>query len=763
MNKAITDGLVFMPPAFAAGLEQWSSGDGTAGSPIYLGATNAAIVPADQDFGAALELAKTASVQKLRYIGQTPMLPGCYLRISARVKAISGNLPGVRVAGWAGGAGDVHVAGLTEVGPTVALSNYGEVVTVAAIVGSGTRTGVDMPWGLTPIYGHFGLDLTGANGGVVRIENIVIEDVTDAFLRKMMDWVDVRDYGAQGDGVSDDTAAFAAADAAAGGREVLVSAGTYYLAGNVTFEHVVRFEGTVVMPDAARLSLTRNFNLPAYVAAFGDETLAFRKAVQALFNFTDHDELDLGGLRVSVSAPIDVQAAVGNLSSYATRRVIRNGQLEVVAGPAWATTTTTSQASYSASAPTTLTGVANIANIEVGSLVTGTGVGREVYVRSVNVAAGTLVLSNPLYGAPGTQSYTFTRFRYMLDFSGFESLSHFVISDIDFRCAGQASAVMLAKDGLIFHVKDCFFTKPKDRGITSIGKGCQGMLIDRCQFLSSEQPLRAQDRTSIGFNSNANDLKIRDNRAVLFRHFAVMAGTGNMIEGNHWFQGDSEVTGTRLAGLVLTAANCKTTITGNYIDNNFIEWNNEHDATPDHAADYSFGNLSIVGNIFMASNVGAWFRSIVVKPYGSGHFLQGFNISGNVFKSVGGNIDRVEVVDSSIAPLDMTRTRNVIVEGNAFNGITQIMQNPVSLDFSINTAQSVWTLEFGPFLPFGGRARKLQALTFTGAIRNSGNVIQSAFPYAADGQGPNGTEIRLTWPTASAGKVQATARMDNPT
>ena len=42
------------------------------------------------------------------------------------------------------------------------------------------------------------------------------------------------------------------------------------------------------------------------------------------------------------------------------------------------------------------------------------------------------------------------------------------------------------------------------------------MLIDRCQFLSNESPLRSQDRLSIALNANANDLKIRNNRVVHF-------------------------------------------------------------------------------------------------------------------------------------------------------------------------------------------------------------------------------------------------------
>jgi len=216
MNKAITDGLVLMPPPFSAGLNQWSSGDGTPGAPSYQGASNAALVPSDADFGGCLELQKTASVQKLRHFGQTPILPGCYLRVTARVKAMSGNLPSVRIAAWAGGSGG-NLSGVAQVGPSVALTAYGAVVTVSAIIGTGARGGVDMPWGTAAIYGHVGLDLTGANGGVVRIDDILVEDITAAFHRDMMDWVDVRDYGAVGNGVANDRAAFVAADAAAGG------------------------------------------------------------------------------------------------------------------------------------------------------------------------------------------------------------------------------------------------------------------------------------------------------------------------------------------------------------------------------------------------------------------------------------------------------------------------------------------------------------------------------------------------------------------
>ncbi|MCB2126671.1 MAG: right-handed parallel beta-helix repeat-containing protein [Rhodobacteraceae bacterium] len=764
MNKAITDGLIFMPPAFEMGLDVWSSGDGTPGSPTYAGSPNAALVPADQDFSGCLELIKTTSTVKLRHMGDTPILPGCYLRIRARVKAMSGNLPAVRIAAWAGGAGNAHVAGVVEAGPTVQLTAYGKVETVEAIVGTGARGGVDMSWGTAALFGHFGLDLTGLNGGVVRIDDIEIEDVTSVFLRDLIDWVDVRDYGATGNGVTNDSAAFEAADAAAfaSGRSVLVSAGTYLLDADVTFEAPARFEGTVTMPVNRRLSLTRSFDLPTYAAAFGSEEEGFKRAFQALLNFVDHDSLDLCGRRVEVTAPIDMQAAVNNKTSFATRRVIRNGQLDVVDGPAWAPTIVTSQASYNPANEKVLSGVVNIANVPVGSQVTGTGVGREVYVTAVNLGAGTLTLSQPLYGASGTQVYTFTRFKYVLDFAGFSALSKMILSEVEIQCNGYASGIMLPVSGSLFQLRDCFITRPKNRGITSIGDGCQGMLIDRCNFASDESGLRSQDRISIALNANANDVKIRDCRAQQFRHFAVLGGNGNLIVGNHWFQGDTEVDGLRLPGLIIAGTDVKTTITGNYIDNCSIEWTNEYESDPSFANQYSFGGLTVTGNTFTASDVAPWFAFLVVKPYGPGHFLRGVNISGNVFKALQGAIDRVDAVDTTFAPLTCNSMRNVTVEANSFTAVTQPIANPVFLPFDQTTAATVWTVNPGPYLPFGGWARNVESLVAEGMIAGPANERRGDMPYVEVEQGAAKQNVTVNWAAASKGRIHLKVRMDNP-
>ena len=759
MNKAITDGLTLTPPHFADGLAVWSSEDGTPGSVTYDAVPTAAAVPGDVDFGGCLELLKTDATQRIRYMGETPLLPGCYLRITARVKAVSGAFPSVRIAGWAGQSGGLEATGFVTTGASVTLDTYGEVVEVSAIVGTGARTGVDLPWGPPAIYGHFGLDLTGPTGGIVRIDDIEIEDVTSVFHRVMMDWVDVRDYGAVGDGVADDTAAFVAANLAANGREILVPEGLYLLSDTVTFEYPARFVGQVALPADKRLILRRNFDLPTYAAAFGDEVEAFRRGLQALVAFADHESFDLGGRRIEVAAPIDVAEAMGE-DVWEIRRVVRNGQLNVVPGAAWDTVEVTSTASYDAGQPTVLSNVANAANVPVGALVEGTGVGREVYVTSVNVGAQTLVLSQPLYAAPASQTYTFKRFQYVLDFSGFSKLSKFTLTDIEIHCQGVASGVLLAPSGSTFHLKDCFVTKPKDRGVTSHGLGCQDLQIDRCHFVSDEQALAATDRVSLGINVNANDAKLRDNRFQRFGTTMVLFGNGHLIVGNHWFQGDNVVDGPRTAGLVLTTPNVKSVITGNYIDNSFIEWTNEHDAAPDFGSEFSFGGLTVTGNIFTVNDAASHFAWIVVKPFGTGHFLQGLSVTGNTFKSLNGTTDRVEKVDASIADLAYGSVRNVVFDANTFNGIGQVTQNPASLRFDQASEAAVWSLDVGAWLPFGGRAREVVSVVSEGAITNAGGAPVFAAPHVTPDVGANRTEVQLAWPEPVKGSVEVTVRVD---
>jgi hypothetical protein len=227
-----------------------------------------------------------------------------------------------------------------------------------------------------------------------------------------------------------------------------------------------------------------------------------------------------------------MQAAVPNRTSFATRRMIRNGQLKAQGSSNWQTSIVTSVATYSVSNARKLT---NVTNIEVGPLVEGNGVGREIYVLCKNFGAREIELNAPLFDAEGTLTFSFWRFKYLLDFSKFTQLSKFIMQGIEFQCNSRSSGIMLAPSGSTFELQDCFVSRPKNRGITSIGSGCQGRLIDQCQFLSAEEPLDVDQRVSIALNVNANDVKLRDCRATKFRHFTLLNGQNHLVKGNHFF------------------------------------------------------------------------------------------------------------------------------------------------------------------------------------------------------------------------------------
>lgn len=756
MNMAI-----FTPAPYSEGLAAYSNGDGTQGSPSYATSGNGVFVPADQDFGGALEILKTDSIQRLRYKGQTPIEPGCYVQIKVRLKAISGNLPSVRIAAYAARANGSAIPGVVTEGALTPLTSYGQVVEISAIVGIGNRDGVDMVWGPTAAYGHFGIDLVGQNGGVVRVDDIEINNVSNLFLGDIVATADVRDFGALGDGVTDDTAAFEAANSAANGRTVLIPEGTFRLNGNVTFDTPVKFVGKVTMPTAAILLLRRNFDLPNYIEAFENEELAFRKAFQALLNNSDHESLDLGGRKVALTAPVDLQAAVPDRTRYETRRAIHNGQLIALAGGDWGTTTITAQATYNPGNSRTLSNVANVANIPIGSHVSGAGVGREIYVRGKNVARGELTLNGPLYDAAGTQNFTFRRYKYLLDFSGFDVIAKFILHNIEFQCQELCSGIMLANAGTIFTVRDCFITTPKDRGITSMGGGCQGMFIERCQFLSSENAKTVSQRTSIALNVNANDVKLRNCRAERFRHFAVISGQNHLIVGNHFFQGDAVNGGIRSAGVVLAQPYASCVFANNYVDNAFFEWTNERDPYPAFTGGFSFSALDISGNIFLSGEVATSFSYLVVKPHGAGHFMNGLNVTGNRFRSINGSVDRVERVDTSFADLNFTRMRNIRFTGNSFHGVSNPVANPHLLQVTENTNSQTWVINTGPGLPFQGRSLSVDAVVVRGGVRNGADAINYDNPFVRAQQGPDANQVHVVWSEPVRGKIAVTTRMDN--
>jgi len=177
---------------------------------------------------------------------------------------------------------------------------------------------------------------------------------------------------------------------------------------------------------------------------------------------------------------------------------------------------------------------------------------------------------------------------------------------------------------------------------------------------------------------------------------------------------------------------------------------------------YTFGGLTVTGNIFTVNDSADWFNWFVVKPYGTGHSLQGLNITGNTFRSINGSITRVERVDTTFADLDYWSFRNIVIDGNTFNAVVEQFQNPVTVDHTQASNAQNWAVSFSPYLPFKAYARRVSAVIADGKITSGTSTGLYTMPYTTRNTGANFDQVRLTWSTACKGKVRVTARIDNP-
>jgi hypothetical protein len=348
----------------------------------------------------------------------------------------------------------------------------------------------------------------------------------------------------------------------------------------------------------------------------------------------------------------------------------------------------------------------------------------------------------------------------MLDFSGFSRLDRFALEAVDINCGGKASGILLAPSGIGFQLRDSYVTGPKHRGLTSHGEGCQGLTVDGCQFLSNETATPAQERSSIMLNTAGNDIKLRNNRATYFRHFAVIGGTGSLITGNHFFQGDSSGLGLRTAGIVLAAPNTRAIINGNYVDNCSIEWTNEYDNEPDFSSELSFSQLNLTDNVFLCGHTVSWFSFLVVKPYGAGHHINQTTVQGNLFRTIGGAIERVERVDTTFADMNYDRITDLTFDNNMFKLIDTVTQNPLLITHDEGSEAQVWTVDCAPMLPFGGWAQTVESLQPIGAVRNASNNVERAMPYVNVKQGANKDQVQIVWGQPVRGKAVVKVRVD---
>ncbi len=175
----VLDGTLLMPPLFAQGLDRWSPEDGDPAGPS-LADDRRALIAGDEALGPCLELRLACALTRVLWMGETPLLPGGVVRLWLRARTVAGPAPVVRIAGRPGGAGGRALEGRREAGNDVPLDPR-KVRRVSATAGQGyARAGLDMAWGSDALFGHFGFDVLGERGTVLRIDRLRIELVAPA-------------------------------------------------------------------------------------------------------------------------------------------------------------------------------------------------------------------------------------------------------------------------------------------------------------------------------------------------------------------------------------------------------------------------------------------------------------------------------------------------------------------------------------------------------------------------------------------------------
>ncbi len=681
---------------------------------------------------------------------ETPLYTGQYLEIKFGVRLLSGAPCQARIIGLARASG-ANYSAANNYGPNFELIS-GATIEISAIVGAGARPGVDLVWSEVVTSGYFGIELFGANGGNIVIDDMQIRDVTAHFTALHAGIIDIRDYGAIGDGSFDCTDAIASADEAADGRDLFIPPGDYFIGSKLTIHSPLNCTGRLVADDATPVMLAYRYDLEAYVQAFKSEEIGFRKALQALFSFTDHRSLDLKGREISLSSPINMIDMINGATRYTKNRVIQNGTLFASNSDDWSDVSATATANYVYENGTPfLTNVTNISQIEVGSYVEAPGVGREIYVAAKDESNQRLQLNRPLFGVNSSQTYTFTRFKFMLDFSELQNLRNFDFHNLKFDGNGNASMILLPFAGRGNRITHCFFRDPKHRVICSYALGCAGLTVESCDFEGGQFSRKPEERTVIALNTTGADTKIRSNRAYYFKHFAVLARSGHIISNNHIFQGGPNSL-NRVAGIVGTQGLFKSQVVGNYIDNCHIEISNEHENEELYGS-RSAGGATITGNIFYGFNADENFRFIKYRLIGADCVLKDLSVCNNTFSFSGTMPDRVDALDTTLGTADYSKWQDVYFSNNVYNNITSETHSPAIKKIVQSSASSTWTIDFSDQLPFGGPA------TDVSSVVCYGSASSTSYPRVQPMQGSNKTTVRLNFASASSGTAVVTAHL----
>jgi len=440
-----------------------------------------------------------------------------------------------------------------------------------------------------------------------------------------------------------------------------------------------------------------------------DQKSALSTAMNELHSRGRYFELDLEGRRIGIDGVMDFGSIWEGKSSQGIK-IIKNGWVSAL------TSTEANRTEFTLLVSTEI-GENEItfppgSSVTMGMYITGPGVARESYVVRVDTAAGTAVLNTRAWRTVNKITHRFINFQYMFDFRNVAQFLNFQFKDMVFDGSGNISIFNGPKgadeggSGTISFSR-CIFSRPVDRGITFWTTGGSNLQVDNCQGISNEDKVAPIDRKSVFCTVTTNDAKFRGNYVWQFRHTLVLHGSGNVIVGNHFWQARQKRPEepvsfeTRTASIILTSANNKTNIVGNYIDNSWIELANDNTTAQNWPLG---GGVTITGNQFTTVSKIGTFGFIALAPYKPNSSCARISVIGNVFKNVDGGavppVVPMEKADVLIVPqgsngsIDRSQVSQIYWRSNSYNQVKKETASESTIEKLVAAGSETSTVGF---------------------------------------------------------------------
>ncbi|MHC8945934.1 hypothetical protein ACYX78_14805 [Advenella incenata] len=440
-----------------------------------------------------------------------------------------------------------------------------------------------------------------------------------------------------------------------------------------------------------------------------DQKAQVAEAFYALLKKGRYSELDLEGRQVAIDGVMDFGAIWQGESYTGGGKIVRNGWFSALTDVPQTVNFTRSMKTEVGS---TLVSISSTAGLMPGMYVSGPAVARETYIVGVELpddGPNTFRINTRAWRSVENVTHRFQEFDYMFDFKNVDNLANFRFHDITFNALGMVSIFRGPKAGSTISFNRCILNQPKMRGITFWTSGGSNLQIDNCQGSSSthERGLPPEERQSIFCTVSTNDCKFRGNYVWEFRHTLVLHGSGNVLTGNHFWQGQQKTAGedpalnTRTASIILTSANNKTNITGNYIDNSWIELANDNTTAQNWPLG---GGVTITGNQFTTVSKIGTYGFIALAPYKANSTCARISVVGNVFKNVDGGdhgtVVPMEKADVIIVPqgsngsIDRSQVSQIYWRANSYSQVKKSTSSELTIEKVVAAGSETSTVGF---------------------------------------------------------------------